>query len=64
MTHEEMVTLTEVLSPIATLTTILFAFYGLDAWRREHTGRRRIELAEDAVRVNWPLRTKAPLSKS
>ena len=25
------------------------ALYGIDSWRREHTGKRRIELAEDAL---------------
>jgi len=27
----------------------LFAIYGFDAWRREHIGKRRIELAEDVL---------------
>lgn len=27
----------------------LFAVYGFDAWRREHIGKRRIELAEDVL---------------
>jgi hypothetical protein len=27
----------------------LFAVYGLDSWRREHVGKRRIELAEDVL---------------
>jgi len=42
-------TLAEGLALFATLTTICFAFYGLDSWRREHSGRRQIELAEDAL---------------
>jgi hypothetical protein len=27
----------------------MLALYGIDAWRREHTGKRRIELAEDTL---------------
>lgn len=42
-------TLAEALGLIATSTTIGFAYYGLDAWRREHPGRRKIELAEEAL---------------
>lgn len=42
-------TLAEGLGLFATLTTICLAFYGLDSWRREHLGRRQIELAEDAL---------------
>jgi hypothetical protein len=42
-------TLGEGLGLFATLTTICFAFYGVDSWRREHSGRRQIELAEDTL---------------
>lgn len=37
------------LNPIATFVAILTAIYGINAWRREHMGKRRIELAEDAL---------------
>jgi hypothetical protein len=42
-------TLAEALGLIATSTTIGLAFYGLDSWRREHPGRRKIELAEESL---------------
>jgi hypothetical protein len=42
-------TLAEGLALFATLTTICLAVYGLDSWRREHSGKRQIELAEDAL---------------
>ncbi|WP_426269261.1 hypothetical protein ACN9MB_13610 [Dyella kyungheensis] len=42
-------TLGEGLGLFATLITICVAVYGLDSWRREHSGRRQIELAEDTL---------------
>ncbi len=37
------------LTPLATFVAILTAIYGINAWRREHIGKRRIELAEDTL---------------
>jgi hypothetical protein len=34
----------------------LFAIYGFDAWRREHIGKRRIELAEDVLALFYQAR--------
>jgi hypothetical protein len=34
---------------ISVIFAALFAAYGFDAWRREHIGKRRIELAEDVL---------------
>lgn len=42
-------TLTEMVTVVATTIATMLALYGLDAWRREHAGKRRIELAEDAL---------------
>lgn len=39
----------EVIQQISLLLGIWVAIYGIDSWRREHTGRRQIELAEDAL---------------
>lgn len=37
------------LNRLSTLMAVLFAIYGIDSWRREHSGKRQIELAEDAL---------------
>lgn len=34
----------------------LFAIYGFDAWRREHVGKRRIELAEEVLALFYQAR--------
>ncbi|WP_153915526.1 hypothetical protein [Shewanella sp. TC10] len=34
---------------ISIIITIWVAVYGIDAWRREHVGKRQIELAEDTL---------------
>ena len=39
----------EIVKQISIILGIGVAFYGIDSWRREHTGKRRIELAEDAL---------------
>jgi hypothetical protein len=36
-------------SVVRDVVMIGLAFYGLSAWRREHAGKRRMELAEDAI---------------
>lgn len=40
---------TEGLKQISILIAAWVAIYGIDSWRREHTGKRRIELAEDTL---------------
>lgn len=40
---------TEVLKHISVLIAAWVAIYGIDSWRREHSGKRRLELAEDAL---------------
>jgi hypothetical protein len=45
-------TLTEsaqIVQSVSVILAALFAIYGFDAWRREHIGKRRIELAEDVL---------------
>jgi hypothetical protein len=39
----------ELLKQLSILIAIWVAIYGLDSWRREHTGKRQIELAEDTL---------------
>ena len=39
----------EALNSVAVLLGILVAFYGIDSWRMEHSGKRKMELAEDAL---------------
>jgi hypothetical protein len=39
----------QVAQSIFVILAALFAVYGFDAWRREHIGKRRIELAEDVL---------------
>jgi len=49
-------TITEVVATIGGTITAMLALYGLDAWRREHTGRRQIELAEDTLALFYEAR--------
>ncbi|WP_446810763.1 hypothetical protein ACH50O_04075 [Methylomonas sp. 2BW1-5-20] len=52
---------TEGLKQISILIAAWVAVYGIDSWRREHAGKRRIELAEDTLAlfyeavdvINW-----------
>ncbi len=37
------------LKELALLVGICVAIYGIDSWRREHTGKRQIELAEETL---------------
>lgn len=39
----------EALKQISVLIAAWVAVYGIDSWRREHSGRRRLELAEDSL---------------
>ena len=39
----------ELLKQISILIAAWVAIYGIDSWRREHTGKRQIELAEDTL---------------
>ncbi|ASI69147.1 hypothetical protein BA022_11760 [Diaphorobacter nitroreducens] len=39
----------DLLQQVSLLIAIWVAIYGIDSWRREHTGKRQIELAEDAL---------------
>jgi hypothetical protein len=52
-------TLTEAASiaqSVSVILAALFAIYGFDAWRREHIGKRRIELAEDVLALFYQAR--------
>jgi len=39
----------ELLKQSSILIGIWVVIYGIDSWRREHTGKRQIELAEDTL---------------
>ena len=39
----------ELLKQVSILIAAWVAIYGIDSWRREHTGKRQIELAEDTL---------------
>ena len=39
----------ELLNQISIFVAVWVAIYGIDSWRREHTGKRQIELAEDSL---------------
>lgn len=39
----------EPLKNVSILIGVWVAIYGIDSWRREHTGKRQIELAEDTL---------------
>ena len=39
----------EIIKQISILFGIGVAIYGIDAWRREHVGKRQLELAEDTL---------------
>jgi hypothetical protein len=41
----------ELLKQISILLGVWVAIYGIDSWRREHVGRRQIELAEDTLSI-------------
>ncbi|CAG9173130.1 hypothetical protein CURE108131_20955 [Cupriavidus respiraculi] len=41
----------EMLSKGATLVAAALAVYGINAWRRDFTGKRKIELAEESLRL-------------
>lgn len=52
-------TLTEfaqIAQSVSVILAALFAIYGFDAWRREHVGKRRIELAEDVLTLFYQAR--------
>lgn len=39
----------QILQQVSILIGIWVAIYGIDAWRREHVGKRQLELAEDTL---------------
>jgi hypothetical protein len=41
---------------ISILVGTWIAIYGIDSWRREHTGKRRLELAEDTLALFYEAR--------
>lgn len=46
----------EVIKNISVLIAIWVAIYGIDSWRREHRGKRQIELAEDTLALFYEAR--------
>ncbi len=46
----------EVLKEISILIGIWVAIYGIDSWRRESIGKRKIELAEDVLALFYEAR--------
>ena len=60
---ETLIQLTKMLAPIIELITqisaiiaLWVAIYGIDSWRREHTGKRQIELAEETLALFYEAR--------
>lgn len=54
-----MPTLTEIAQAAQSFSVVLaslFAIHGFDAWRREHVGKRRIELAEEVLALFYQAR--------
>jgi hypothetical protein len=49
-------TFTAILQNIAVLIASLVAIFGIDAWRREHVGKRQMELAEDVLALFYQAR--------
>lgn len=47
---------TAILQNISVIITLLFAIFGIDAWRREHVGKRQMELAEDVLALFYQAR--------
>jgi hypothetical protein len=41
----------QILSSISVIIASWAAVYGIDAWKREFTGKRRIQLAEEALEL-------------
>jgi len=48
--------LAEIGQSVSLILASLFAIYGIDAWRREYVGKRRIELAEEVLALFYQAR--------
>jgi hypothetical protein len=46
----------QIAQSVSIVLAALFAVYGFDAWRREHVGKRRIELAEEVLSLFYQVR--------
>lgn len=46
----------QIFQSFSIILAALFAIYGFDAWRREHVGKRRIELAEEVLALFYQAR--------
>ena len=46
----------EIVKGVSVLLASLFAIYGIDAWRREFVGKRRMELAEEVLALFYQAR--------
>jgi hypothetical protein len=46
----------DIAQSVSIILASLFAIYGFDAWRREHVGKRRIELAEEVLALFYQAR--------
>src|SRR4051812_5842817 len=46
----------DVAQSISVILTCAFAIYGIDSWRREFVGKRRMELAEEALALFYQAR--------
>jgi hypothetical protein len=49
ITIEIIKALPTIIASVAAIIASAVAIYGINSWRREHTGKRRIELAEDTL---------------
>src|SRR5258706_15614439 len=50
------VEVTAVLQNLSVIIAALVAMFGIDAWRREHVGRRRMDLAEEVLALFYQAR--------
>lgn len=48
--------ITDIAQNVSIILASFFAIYGIDAWRREHVGIRRIELAEEVLALFYQAR--------
>jgi len=49
LSQEEIKMVLEIINTIAIIIASVVAIYGIDAWKKEFSGKRRIELAEDVL---------------
>jgi len=56
LSQEEIKMVLEIINTIAIITASVVAIYGINAWRKEFQGKRKIELAEDVLALFYEAR--------